>query len=410
VSVRPFDWRQQIKPSGGLLLPGTRPAPVTMVTALQASHGYATNAGGSANLNDTSTWALGSQSVALTTDGAGTAKTIKRTGMAAIDATGMTPVVWINVDDHARLAGLQLYLGDTNLSRYWKFEYKASAAQKIILAGTWHKVTMAWAEATVTSTPARSAITDVQVRVVDDGTGPVTVHIGGIGLVPEPTAWPNGVVSLTFDDAYASHDTEARTYMDRYGFPGSACVIQDYVGKPGRLTLNQLHAMERYSGWEVVGHATSGAVHAARFTSLGQAGMARESAAIRDWLSDNGFTGTWLAYPGGEYDETVLSVVEQHFTAGRTTFQQAETLPPARRSQIRCNGYVTSTRTTSSLTTAVDTAYADRQWLVLAFHDVVAAASASTDYTVANFHTVIDYIASKGIPVRTVGDVLATRP
>ena len=67
----------------GLLTPqalGPNIPPYTFLTQFQAGHGYTNNAGGSANLNDTADYALGTQSVRATSGGAGTAKTIKKTG------------------------------------------------------------------------------------------------------------------------------------------------------------------------------------------------------------------------------------------------------------------------------------------------------------------------------------------
>lgn len=398
-------------PAPSVRLPGViRPAAAVTVTTFQTGHAFTNNAGGSANLNDTTDFCQGSQAVSAVTDGAAAAKTIKRVAMTAFSAAGRVPRVWVKVDDHTKLAGLQLYLGDTNLANYYKWELKASASVKWLTAGEWHEVTLSWGDATVTGAPNRAVITDAQFRVVDDGTGPVTVRINGIALVPESSVWPNGVVSLTFDDAYATHYTEARKKMNQYGFPGTAYVIQDYIGGASRLTLTQLHALERLSGWEVAGHASTGAVHAARFTSLGQAGCVTEFGTIRAWLRDNGFKGDHVAYPGGEFDATVLDQSERFFTAGRTIFQWGETLPPPRRSKIRCNAYITSGVATATLTALIDRAYTNKEWLVFTFHDLVAVVSASTDYSIANFATVVDYLATKGIPVRTVGEVLATKP
>lgn len=392
-------------------VPGARPAAASKVlTTFAAGHGYTANAGGSHNLNDTSDYALGSQSVLITTDGAGTAKTVKKVAQTAVDATGKHAKVWIKVPDQTNVSALQLYLGDSNLVNFWRWEMKNSAGQPWMHNNQWTVWTLPFGLASVTGTPNRAAITDVQLRLVDNATAPVSARFGGVALVGGSAAFPSGVLSFTFDDAYATAYTQGRAYLDRYGFAGTAYVIQDYIGQPGRLTLPQLHAMEDLSGWEVAGHATTGAVHNARITSLTDAQLRAEFAAIRGWLSSNGFAGDHYAYPGGEHLPGQAAIAEEFFTAARSVYPRPETHPPAHRGKLRSQGYVTSATTVASLTAAIDQAAADGSWLVVSNHDLVSSIGSSSDQLIADFQAVVDYAATKGIPVRTVGDVLRTRP
>jgi peptidoglycan/xylan/chitin deacetylase (PgdA/CDA1 family) len=395
----------------GLILPGARPGPNSkIITTFQSGHGYANNAGGSANLNDTSQYVLGTQSVSATTSGTGTAKTIKRTGFTAINATGLVPRVWLKVDDDTNLSQLQLYLGDTALANCYVWPMQATSSPRWLTAGDWHMLTLSWGEAQITGTPTRSAITDAQFRVQDNAAGAVTVHMSGIALVPESTTWPNGVCSLTFDDTYASHYTQARAKMDQYGYGGTAYVIQDVIGTNNCMTLAQMKDLEQYSSWEIAGHATTGAIHNNRFTALTDAQLDTEFAAIRSFLSTNGFRGDHIAYPGGQFNNSVLTYANKYFTGARLVFQKPETLPPARRSKIRSVTQASNVITTATIQAQVDQAYTNKEWIIMTFHDIVTTVSASTDFSIANFGTIIDYLATKGIPVRTVGEVLATRP
>ena len=380
--------------------------PSVAVTTLQTGHGFTNNAGGSANLNDTTDYVLGTQAVSVTTDGLGTSKTIKRTGMTAFSSNGRIPRIWIKVNDNTNVSALQLYMGDTNLANYFRWEMKSSATQKWLTNGEWHCITLPWGDATITGSPNRSSITDVQFRIVDNASAAVTVHFNGLMLVDEQDRYPNGVVSFSFDDTYLSHYTVARPKLDQYGFGATAYTIQDYVGGSGRMTLDQLKLLETYSGWEVSGHASTGAIHAARFTSLTDAQLETEYQTIKNWLSINGFKGDTIAYPGGEFNPTVLAKAEQYFIGGRTTFKKSEVIPAARRSKIRCGGYVTSSSTVAELKAAVDKAYDNKEWLILNFHDLVSSITSSTDYLIADFQELVDYVNTKNIAVRTIGSVL----
>jgi hypothetical protein len=59
------------------------------------------------------------------------------------------------------------------------------------------------------------------------------------------------------------------------------------------------------------------------------------------------------------------------------------------------------------LQTDIDNAFANKEWLILMFHRISTPADVTTKYTPTNFNTVIDYLNTKGIPVRTIGDVLS---
>jgi hypothetical protein len=70
--------------------------------------------------------------------------------------------------------------------------------------------------------------------------------------------------------------------------------------------------------------------------------------------------------------------------------------------------YVTNTTTLARATAAVDNARANREWIVLVFHQLVASPPAvSTEWSAADFATLVAHVASSGIPVKTVGQVLA---
>jgi len=379
------------------------------VTIFQAGHGWATNAGGSANLNDTTDFVFGSQSASITTDGAATAKTLKLVGFTAANAATWSPVIAIKVDDQTHLAAMQLYLGDTNLANHYKWEFKSTTTAKWVTSGDWVVIVLAWGDATVVGAPSRAAITDGQFRAVDDAAGTVTMHCNLLGFIPEQTVYPNGVVSFSFDDAYSSQYTDARAILDLYGFSATAFVILEYLGVGGRLTLAQCKALRDFSRWSICGHATTGAVHAARFTSLTAAQLDVEFQALKRWCADNGFDGRVAAYPGGEYNATVLEKTAEYFLGARTVFQAVDTLPPSNAVKLRTAGYLTSATLPATITAAIDAAYAGKNWLHIVGHSIVAVPAVSTDYSIANFQTIVDYAATKGIAVATIGDVLSQR-
>ena len=96
----------------------------------------------------------------------------------------------------------------------------------------------------------------------------------------------------------------------------------------------------------------------------------------------------------------------KYFSSGRTIDQNPmQVLPPIHTERVRC-------KTGSNISTVaqyqgiIDRAYASKGWAVLAFHDIVTTTVVSTDVSTSTFQSVVSYLASKGIPVATYGEVM----
>lgn len=64
-----------------------------------------------------------------------------------------------------------------------------------------------------------------------------------------------GSVSLWYDDGFVGWHTYAHPEHLRYGFHGVACVVTDWVGTPGFLSLPQLTEMYASGLWTVANHS-----------------------------------------------------------------------------------------------------------------------------------------------------------
>jgi hypothetical protein len=384
----------------------------TMISSFQTGHGWSQVGAASSNLNDTTAgnYILGSQAVTVSLNASGTVN-LKKTGMAAIDMTAAYFKVWLMVDDITNLSQINIYAGDTSLANFYFTTFLDGVGSGLPFAsGEWVEITVPFHGMTVTGTPNQAAITDIQLQAKTTAGGSATVHFGGIAKVPNPTPFPNGVVSISFDDTLSSQFTQGRLKLDQYGYGATAYTIVGNVGQPVGMTLAQLHELEDMHGWEVGGHAYSLANHNNDFfadASIAAADLAQ----LRLWLQSNGFRGCdHFAYPHGTMSvvSTVEAAAKKYFASARTTYALPRpTLPPSRPSRMR--GYIVSnTTTTATIQTEVDRAYTAGTWLHLIFHDIVTTPSTTTQYSIANFGTVVDYLNTKGIPVRTVGDVLST--
>ena len=381
-----------------------------VVTAFQSGHGWAASGTGSTDLNATDDFLFGSQSVKLMTDGSGSgsnATIITRTPSTANDLTGRQLVLLVKCSDPANVRTLNLYAGTGGLTNYQL--WTMAIGQFDILQDGWLYITLPVGESTAGAAGwTRNSVDTFRLSATDRGAA-VTFHVQGIYSVPEPTQMTNGLVSFTFDDSYASVYSRAMPYMGRYGFAGTTFTIADQIGVvAGRLTAPNLQDLEGL-GWEVAAHAYTETLHTATggFTALDAATLDAELRRLRAWFDANHLRGgDHFAYPQGLTNDAVRAAVRKYFASARMyTNTYLESLPPGDSHFMRSAGVLAST-TTASLTAKIDKAYANNEWLVMTFHDIVASGATGTQYDLANFQTVVNYAASKGIAVRTIGSAL----
>jgi peptidoglycan/xylan/chitin deacetylase (PgdA/CDA1 family) len=402
---------------------GAMPAPdagpqltSTWISQLQAGHGFTANAdgAGTSNLADTTDFTIGTQSVWVETDGAGTLRDLRSPVMAPMDLTNQDVKIWIKVDDVAHLASAELLVGDATLANAFRFKLRSSQGQQWITNGDWVSFAIPWAASnySLAGTPARTAITRFALRFTDDATGThVRLHVNALATVAEPVAaFPKGVISFTFDDNYASMVDVGATALATHGFAGTSYVITDMVDKPARASLTALHDLQT-AGWDISVHASTDVDHATRYPNLTAAQVEDDMVDARAWLMTNGFAGyNHCAYPGGAFktdSNAVLDLAAKYFTSCRTIYQrQQETYLPSDAAKLRVL-YVTSDVPLATVQQRVDEACASHEWLIVVFHQLVAGTpSVSTEWNAGDFTQLVDYVAATGIPVRPVSAVL----
>jgi peptidoglycan/xylan/chitin deacetylase (PgdA/CDA1 family) len=385
------------------------------VTAFQAGHGFSAVGAGDQNLNDTSDFTAGTQSALMRTSGNGSFARLVRRGAAPVDFTGKSPKVWIKVDNVAK-AKIELRLG-TSANDYFSFRMVARQKQEFATEGDWVSFTMPFGTQPTVGSPDRSAITDVEMVVQDDATAPVTLHVNGLALVAEPLAkYPHGVVSFTFDDGYATQARVAAPIMHAAGFPGTAYLITELVGVNGPntyMTAAEAKALQDDMGWEIGVHSFLKNVHTVGFPAVAAADLETDIVAARGWLMSNGLDGyDHCAYPHGHFTGAteVLTLARKYFTSCRTIISTAqENVIPSDAAKLRIF-LVSYTMPLSTVIARVNEALANHEWLILAFHNFSAGTplpGRTNDWPAPDFAALVDYMKSKPIAVKTVGQVLA---
>lgn len=367
---------------------------------------------------DTVDFVLGTQAVKATTNGAGGQSKISGTFGTALNLTGKCLVLWIKMENLGTFLGgyPRIYLGDTALTNVYWWHLASPAAQPYNMDGEWMRVTLPFSAATVVGSPVRSTLAAVTIQVFDNSAGTCTFHLGGMATMNQPAQWPQGVLSIAFDDGFDSQFTTAKPYMDKYGYRGTSYLIAEALWNnaawPAYMTLSQAQQLEQYSGWEIGAHAYSFANHDAGYIATGDAQSQADMQNAFEYLSAQGFKAAGhFAYPLGAFDATTVTNANTLFASGRTISQLGgfpqETFPPAQSPRLRSIAVNTLT-SVGTIEGYITAAQANLDWLILVFHNIVTTPTGGsvTQFSTANFQSLMDFVSTANIPVRPVGEVM----
>lgn len=395
--------------------------PDKVVTNLSPATGYSASGAASSNLADTTDFARGTSSCLLTSAGTGAQTNLDNLNISPLNYAGRYFRVWLKVPtdtDLTNIAKLNVFLGDgaSSLTNYrrlqlWDGATVQGSDSRILRAGTWRPFTFSAADAKTTQgTPSSIAATDLRFQLVDRAGGlAASVRWNGLETIPSPAV---GRVSVTFDDGEASV-LLGKAAMEAAGIVSTQYIIPDLIGQSGRMTMADLYAL-RDADHEISMHWWL-ASHAAHLTNVSTALLEAEGATAAAWLRSNAF-GDGLAYPGGSHNQSVIDVLRNAgFTYGRTIDgETVETLPPMDPWRLRAFSSISSAsggRAASAITALIDQAAQYGLWVILVFHKLTTGApSATTECTVTDFTTIMNYLATKraagGIRTETVAQVL----
>lgn len=380
-----------------------------IVSAFFAGHGWTngptTNA--TFNLDDTTDYALGDRALTITLDGTAGSGYVQRTGLS-LDLTGKGLVFWVKATNMQSIDSVSVNVANNDtLTTGWfaalplAFGLKSPAAE-----GEWFPLHLSPGNFGVNNgVPTRTGVTAIRVTVAGrSGMAAPTLKIGGVATFTDKSNnYPKGVVSLAFDDTWASHADAARK-MAQYAYPGTEYLIQSRVNTAGNLTMPQLRMMHESYGWEIGAHASNDAAHT-DWTLQTTAWVETELAALKQWQTDNNFPTETFAYPIGPFNADISRRTRKQYSSARSTYPWTNS--PTQPHKHRLSTYVIAASTTlASAKVYVDRVASNGGWLVLMFHNLVASAPAGNDWLKADFDALVDYIAASGLPVATVGEVI----
>jgi peptidoglycan/xylan/chitin deacetylase (PgdA/CDA1 family) len=385
-----------------------------IVSSIQSGHGwtagpttYATFA-----MDDTTDMAVGDRCITISTDGTGHNSYIQKTGLN-LDLTGLGLVFWLKGTNLQSIGSVSVTIANADtLTPAWFASLPLAAGNKSPLSeNEWFPVYLSMGNAGINSgTPNWTKVTALRLNFTDKaGMAAPTLKLGGVGTFQDRTVrYPAGVISLTFDDTYDVQATVAAPKLAAYGFPGTSYLIYDRIGGAGYLSTAQLNMLKEVYGWEIGAHATNSAAHI-DWTTQTSAWVDSELQAQKAWQSANGFPTETFAYPIGPFNSTTARIVEKYYASARSTYGWTNSAAHPHKYRMSC--YVINAAVTlATAKTWVDRAAAQGGWPVFLFHNLVASGATGNDWLISDFNSLIDYVATSGLPVATVGDVIRQRP
>jgi hypothetical protein len=386
----------------------------TVIQQFQPGHAFEKYSG-TGTFVDAEDSVIGKQSIKILTLEDESQTKVRKKTVGPYDFTGKDLEITFKISNLPNIGVCEIYLSSDNLATnnvHYRF---CSSTQPYISDGEWATITIPWgdlANASPAGTINRAAVNYIEFRFEAQLGKTAELKVNEVAAVPTPSG---GVVSLVFDDGWASTYERARPFMDTFGYRGTSCIIRDVVGTANYMTLAQVRALQDKSFWDVCAHADTVANHNAGYATLTNAAVEEELKRIKRWLIENNFKRRDLfMWPKGEFDAAKMAIAQKFFNAIRGTTGGKggnsgahETFPPGESFRLRTFLSGGSTITAAEIETAVNECKKYNTWLILSYHQIVAAGAAGgTQMNEAVFKEHIEKVAASGLPVKTVCEVL----
>ena len=214
-------------------------------------------------------------------------------------------------------------------------------------------------------------------------------------------------IFLTFDDGYASVYDHAFDKLSAIGERATMYLQTELapIGAPNYLTVAQLTAM-RDAGWSIANHT----VEATNLTTVTEAEAETALTDAKEDLDGWGFTraSAHVAYPGGNYNETVLkAMADAGMLTGRNI--QGTYYHPALNTHgdaaYMLPGKSIDQATLATLQGYVDDCVTYNRQMILYTHDLVETSPGSGELQISIFNDFCDYVQDQGVAFMTIDDL-----
>jgi peptidoglycan/xylan/chitin deacetylase (PgdA/CDA1 family) len=219
-----------------------------------------------------------------------------------------------------------------------------------------------------------------------------------------PQGFSEPLVTITFDDGYASAYTEALPLLQKYGLNSTQYVVSGLIGQWNYMTeamVKDMHA----AGQEISSHTVTHADLTQLSSSELHEELSQSKAALEQLI---GAPVPNMASPFGSYNANVIDAVKQYYGSHRSVesgFNDKSSFDPY---NIKVQNIGTAT-TTAQVQEWLAHAKETSTWLVLVYHNIKANPSSEEPYTISPeaLDAQLSAVKTSGIQAKTLRDALA---
>ena len=240
----------------------------------------------------------------------------------------------------------------------------------------------------------------VGARILHHLKGLGSLTIDAVSFAPtsgsNPSQFAEGMLSFDFDDCNEDQINNALPILQNAGFAGTFYVITHRLDQSGFFTTSQTLSLAN-AGNEIGNHTQT---HP-DLTTVSAAQLQAETAGAEQDFANIGLHPTTFAYPFGAYNAAVIQAVKNipGMTGARSTNDGPVSRTDDHFTLNRMN--LGSTTALSDVQSAVDSAIANKQWLILVMHHIVPNPSDNFSISPGFLQSVVNYVQQKGIKVVT---------
>lgn len=232
---------------------------------------------------------------------------------------------------------------------------------------------------------------------------------------------PGAKVSFTFDDGLQSAYTQAAPTLAKHGLTGTDYVITGCVGMttvPNTCRANtatpymtwaQVQSLQNTYGWEVGSHTVDHKCLASnakvdksdcQATTLTKAQVDAELANSKSALAAHGISATDFSTPYGDYNNMVLAQIAKYYATMRQFKNATNNVNVWPNSDYYLWDYqvIEGVTPVSTVETAINNAIANKQWLILTFHNIEPTPSTNPDdyeYGTSELNQIAAYVQAE---------------
>jgi peptidoglycan/xylan/chitin deacetylase (PgdA/CDA1 family) len=338
----------------------------------------------------------GNQSLKLTGTGGNIAFTTKTTNLDLSEATNV--IFWVYVHSKTALNAISLYISPT---ADWS-AYFVRRVPAYVLVNGWNHIVIASPQFSVVgeaSWDSLMVLLRMRVRPNEEMNASASFDDCRHSYQARPKA------IIAFDDGW-SNILNAKPIMDKNGQKGTVFVnpgaenglaTASCEGSGAYLTLSQLQMLYE-AGWDISNHGYNH--RDLLFLSMEE--LYYEVNVAYDWLVANGFvrSANLFAYPYGGYNDTVIAVVRERHSLGRTIVSgnyQPHLSNFDYDIQYKLKTFVViNAMSVQAIKNRINSAILQNGLVILTFHQIVNEdAVYETQYLTSQFEEVSDYLKSR---------------